>query len=522
MAFPLYTYAQKTAEQIRQDFLRTLSSGLILRGVTDTPNIAPGSDYYLIGQGLGNELEVVQANGVVTADAGMPDTAAGTDLDRWGNLLGMSRRPALPSRGQVTVACSVPSTTVVTGAQLTDSGGLRYQVITGGIYTVDVTGKFQVPVIAIDTGEATNHANGDVLNWSSSAPPYCAPTATVGLPGGTDGLSFGADSEVGNDEPFRARILDRLANPPRGGNWSYIATSATNSTPIVQAAFVYPALIGPATGFFCVVGAPQTVPPFSSTSKSRQIASAIVSSLVTPFVQGDYPEFAFLCGTSAVDQPVDIAILLDLPSAASASPPGPGGGWLDGTPWPQSIGGTTPVSIQAGSTPTSLNVNASTPPIPGVSRIAWLSPLTWQVANATVTGVTGSPGSYTVTIDTPFVGIATGNYIWPQSQNQAAYVAAILQAFLGLGPGEWSLNPAITARAYRHPQATKQWPSNLDGRFLKQVISVGPEVEDASWIFRSAIAPTVPASVTVDPVTGALTSTPPACFVPRNIALLPA
>jgi uncharacterized phage protein gp47/JayE len=534
-AQPLYTYISKTAQQIRDDQLRTFKNGLLgLSPPVTNPNIGPGSDVYLRFTAVANEIAVGQANNVLAVDQTMPDTAGGANLDRWLAIVNLSRRGATQSFGLITIQCSVASTPIVTGTQLTDSSGLRYEVSVGGNYGNNVGGSpaLQVPVISIDTGKAVNHANGDPLTWTTP-PPYVAAQALVGTTGGQDGLTGGLDSEVGVDEPPRARLLSTLQNPPKGGNSAQVAQWANASTPDVQAAFVYPAFLGPATVAFAVTAQPQTTGALSSTSKTRALPATTVSGTVTPYVQGQLPEHALCVGTATVDQITGIAILLSLPSAPTAAPPGPGGGWLDGSPWPSSnSGGTAPTIVSAVTSETVFTVAAPTPPQPGVSHISWISPFTWQILTATVLSYTGSSGAYVVTVDTPWPNLAAAvaegaAYVFPQSVNQNNYLAAVLGAFAGLGPGEW-LPPSNTliSRAFRHPLPSLAWPNALDARFLKQIINSGPEVFDANWISRittggrpivSPYTPDVPAApVTVTPA-GVLLSAPPNIWVPLAI-----
>ena len=289
MTLPLYTFQQKTPTQIRDDYLRTLKNGLINIGIAN-PNVGPNSPEYAKATALANELAVCQAGIVISADNEMPDTAQGAGLDRWLTIFGLSRRQAVPSSGVVTVTISnAGGTNIVAGAQLVDSSGLRYAVTTGGIYQNGA----QVPVTAVDAGAATNHANGDVLRWSSSTPAFCAPTVTVGPLGGTAGLSGGADSEVGNDEPPRARLLALLGTPPKDSTWSMVASLAAASSSTVGLASVYPALQGPGTVFVAVSATPQTSAPLTSTSKSRAVPSTTVNSTIAPYVQGSLPEHAY-------------------------------------------------------------------------------------------------------------------------------------------------------------------------------------------------------------------------------------
>lgn len=516
MSFPLYTTVTKSAEQVRADYLRTKTNGLRGQGIAN-PNTGPGSDDYIAATAIGNEIAVVHANTSIQTDALMPDTAGGSFLDRWLNIFQLGRRAATGAAGNISAPCSVASTLVPSNAQLTDTNGLRYQVVTGGIYTA-TNGQLTVPVQGIDTGSATNHKNGDAMKWAGAAPAFCAATATVGALGGVDGLTGGNDSEVGVDEPPRQRLLSRMANSPAGGNAADIAQWAAESSQLVQGAWIYPALLGPGTVFFLVSQLPQTVGPFGPTSKNRSIASTVVGGTIVPYVQGKVPLRALCVGASTVDVPSDIAILLNLPSAPTASPPGLGGGWLDGTPWPSSIGGTTPVTVTSAASSLVFTVNAVTPPTAGVSHIAWLSPLTWQIFNATVIAVTGTSGAYVITVDTPMTGIAAGHCIFPQSVNQSNYVSAALSAFSTMGPGEWTSNMAILSRSFRHPQPGAQWPNAFGATFLRQIINAGAEVLDANWLYRSVGSgpPTVPVAPTLDSNFN-LTSAAPGLYVPRNI-----
>ena len=619
---PLYTQALgKTQPQIRADILRTLSNHLRGLGIPN-PNVGPGSDYYGLADGVANEICVGVANGVVTTNNQMPDTAGGSNLDRWLALFGLSRAGATQSSGVVTPSYSIAQGYVLVpaGAQLIDSVGLRYQVTAGGSYgpgnpSAGSPANLQIPVVSIDTGSATNHANGDQLTWVSFV-PFVGPNVSVGTTGGTDGLSNGNNSEVGQDDAPRARLLARLQNPPGGGNWADVVRWLTQATPDVQAGFCYPALLGPGTVFGVACAAAQTVTPLSSTSKNRSLPPAIMTGIVQPYVQGQYPTRAATIIATCANQATDVALLVALPSAIAASPSGPGGGWLDGTPWPSSVGGaapcqvtgfvqgaviasgTTPQAVTATGTPSinpctilititatgtnttatatiSLNsttvysgvlaatyvvagtgltlnfpsgtytqndfystssvsnsfiCNAAAAPVPGVSHIAYVSVSNWQLYTATVLSYTGGSGAYVLTTDTPWpnlsadcavmiAGGALGAAIFPQSVNQANYLAAFLQGFANLGPGEWTSNVSSLVRAFRHPPPALAWPYSLDANFLRTFEDAGTEVLAVQFLYRSATTPTVPATPTItsaEPLT--LTSAPPNILVPRSVS----
>lgn len=536
-AQPLFTFTQKSAKQIHDDYIRTLKNGLIGILKVPLPNVGPGSDYDLQGWAIGNTLAVVQANAVILADQVMPDTAGGASLDRWLALVNLSRRAATQSQGLVLPLYSLAQgfTNIPANTRLVDSAGLQYQVAVSGSYgpgnPPGTPANLYVPVISVDAGAATDHQNGDVLRWVT-APAFCGDQVTVGTSGGTDGLSGGNDSEAGQDEPPRARLFSVFQNPPASGNWSDVAQWAQQSTPDVQAAGVYPALLGPATVFVAVWQAPQLSAPLGSTSKNRNVPTPVINGTVLPFVQGQVPANMFACVASVANQVVDVALLLSLPAAPTAFPAGPGGGWLDGSPWPTTVGGTAPCKVTAVASSTQFTVNAPTAPTPGVSRIAYISPSNWQLYTATVLSFTGFSGAYLITIDTPWSNIISdftnfgvpaggnGPAVFPQALQQQNYLTAILAAFAQMGPGEWSANSFVLSRAFRHPTpgSSKTWPYSLDANFLRVMENAGPEVLTAAYAFRSAITPTVPASITVNVSTGQLTSAPPNIFVPRNLA----
>lgn len=502
MTAPLYTFYVKDGGTIRDDMLRTLRNMLVNRGVP-SPNMTPGSDYYALAQAVAGEVAVGMMNCQTMVDQLMPDTAQGAQLDRVATIVGLSRRKPGGSLGFVINSTSSP-TVIITGANLLDNTGLRYQVTTGGTYG---NGDL-IPIAAIDTGAATNLVTAALLRWTTP-PPFCATTVSVSSPG----LANGSDAE--DDESFRYRIYARFQNFPAAGNWAYAATLATQSYPSVQGAAVYPAIQGPATFHVAVWAAP------TATNKNRDLAASTVNGIVGPYIQGQYPEHAFSLITTVTNTPVDVAIGLALPAATTASPPGAGGGWIDGTPWPASVNAGALVLSVASST--QFTINAQVPPTPGVTHISWISPINWQTYTAIVTQpATGSSGAYTVTIDTPFIGLAAGNLIFPQSANQANYVAAILGAFALMGPGEKSTNASALIRGFRHPLPNAAWQYSVGPTMLRAMTNSGTEVFDAQFYLRydgtttlttntGLLTPQVPGVVTGNPL----------IYTPRNLAFYP-
>lgn len=498
----LLTFQARDRITIRDAMLRTLRAGLLSRGV-ENANVTPGSDTYVEFEAVASQLAVTEANGIISADQVMPDTATGDALARICAIYGLAKQAAAGSVGPVIFVASA-TTTVATGDQLVDDAGLTYEVEVGGTYSDGSS----IPIVAVSTGTTTNHAEGDVLRWVAT-PPFADEKVTVG-PGG---LVNGIDAE--DDEVLRGRLYARLQNAPRSGNATQLAETSEEASPSVQKAFVYPAIRGGATYGVAVTAAP------TATNKSRDLASTTLTGTVEPYIKAQYPEHADAVITTVTNVDADVAFGLVLPEAPTASPPGPGGGWKNGTPWPTPDGATTwRCTVTAVATTKVFTVDAQTLPTLNVSRIMWLSPTEWRLYEATVLTVTGSAGAYQISIDQPFVGIATGSYIFPACQNAQTYLDAVLAAFALMGPGEKTSNLSALVRGYRHPRPSNGWPSTLSGHLTRAITTAATEVESAQFLHRTDGTTTLTDSggVVTPQVPAALTDAPK-CFRPRHIGI---
>lgn len=497
----LNTFVVRDSVTIRDAILRVIRSGLIARGV-ENPNVTPGSDWYVQAQAFANQLTVIEANAVLKADELMPDTSTEDGLARICAVFGLSKQAAAGSLGHVVLSAST-ATTVTTGSQLIDGAGLAYEVVTGGIYDDEDL----IPIRAVDTGTATNLTEGEALQWVTT-PTFSDSKALVA----SGGLTNGIDAE--DDEALRERLFARIQNPPRSGNATHIAEDAEASSPSVQKAFVYPAHLGPSSVGVVVVAAP------TETNKSRDIDTTLLNGTIVPYVKGIYPEHAEINVTTAANVDADVAFGLTLPEAATASPPGPGGGWFDGTPWPAPDASTTWRCTVTGVTSnTVFTVDATTLPTLNVSKVCWLSPTEWKLYSAVVIGVSGTSGAYTITLDSPFTNIASGSYIWPNCQNAQTYVDAVLAAFALMGPGEKSSNPSALVRGFRHPRSAAGWPMTLGGHLTRAITNTGPEVESAQFLHRTDGTSTVTGSAgLVTPQVPAALTDPTNIFRPRHVA----
>ncbi len=485
----------KDAIAVRNDICRTIRNGLRAQGRLNA-QVGPESDFFLTAAGLGNELAVIGANAIVRADGMMPDSAEEEDLTRQGVIVDRPEQAAAGSAGNVLIRSSADSP-IETDAELTDAAGQRFGVVTGGIYA----DGDPVAIYALVVGAATNHAEGDVLQWTT-APPFCDPNVTVDEGGLTNG------SDVDEPEVHRARILAVYQTPPGGGNWEQVAETAEDSHPSVKKCFVHPCVQGPATMDVVVVAAP------SATSKSRVLASTTLAYYVIPAVTGEFPVPAEgVTVTTVTDVNATVAIALSLPEAATASPAGLGGGWLDGTPWPAPDGAYTFAHyVTAVVDANHFTVDAQTAPIAGVTHICWLSPTSWQLYTGLVIAVSGSAGAYAITVDTPFSDIMVAACIWPACQNAQTYVDALLANFALLGPGEKTSNYSALVRGFRHPAPGAAWPYSLGPTMLRAITDAGEEVLAAQFLYRTDGATAISGGG------GALTPQPPSSMSdPSNI-----
>ena len=492
-------FNSKTLEEIRDSALTTYRNALIQRGISN-PNTSFGTEIYVKFTAIAQQLAVLSNNISIFRDSVLATTAQGVDLENIASIYGLSLKPAGGSIGFIVLTTTVVVPVLIpVSAQLTDEAGLTYEVTIGGAYSDGDS----IPIKSIDTGEVTNLGEDAVLRWSS-APPFVTPTALIDI-GGLDG---GADAE--DYEDLRARLLEKFANSTGGGNWAQVNSTAEKSSKTVQKAFCYPACNGPATVGVAVVGAA------SKTNKNRDISALTLATTISPSIIAEFPLFAEFIITTVQNLPVDVSIGLSLPNSPQAASPGPGGGWINGVPWPTySVTDFSQVSSVTGSAKT-FTLLADVAPIAGLTEICWVSTDDWKLRTAIVISYTGAGPTWTVTLDKPFtsdngVPIAVGDYVFPNASKMSTYVDTLLDQFAKLGPGQKTDQAGVLPRAYRRPLTSDSWVSDLGPSVLKFIVLVGDEVLDASYLAVTLSSPPVPTLITDAPY----------ILVPRKISFTP-
>lgn len=492
-------FSVPSPSNIRDAILRVDRSGLNVRGIPNA-NVTKDSDYWIRAESLSQQLSILYANQQVLAEQTMPDSATSTDLVRILDIFGLSPRTSQPSAGNVVLASSA-NTSILTSQQLIDDQGQVFQVTVGGTYA----NSDEVPVQAVSTGKGTNHPQGTVLQWISP-PAFADQKALVAI----GGLIGGADTDT--DETSRNRLFTYFRNPPQAGNWSQVAGWAEAASASVWAAYVYPALNGPATVGVVVLGPLG----FDVTDGFTREVSSVTLNLVNAYLAARMPEGIQIITITPTDTGVsigpdtdaDVSIGLALPLSVTGG--GLGGGWVDAEPWPRILGTATRVIVEAVTSSTDITLTsddvASCPTsadiVPGQTQICWFSPTAWAAGDdpiivATVlTIVSGTTGHVRVTLSAPLIGIVVGDYVFPNAENVQAYATAWIAAMEDMGPGQWTDHPQVLIRAKRRPVVTSSNPADFTSVQLRQISDVGEEVLDVAYLYRNVTSLGVPANTT--------------------------
>ena len=136
-----------------------------------------------------------------------PDTAESAELERWSEIWGVTRSPAVRATGSITVTGT--NGTVIPAATVWRSGTVDYRstaefTIAGGMVTVTIE--------AVIAGAAGNAADGTKMSLVSPIAGAVSEAAADGA------LTRGSGDE--SDEALRSRLLLRIQDPPRGGTSS--------------------------------------------------------------------------------------------------------------------------------------------------------------------------------------------------------------------------------------------------------------------------------------------------------------
>lgn len=493
-------YVPDSASTIREDMLQDFRLEARKYNVTE-PAVTPGTDNWFWATAVANAAMLQYANIATIRPSLTPLDAVGEDLDRWRAALRLPVVSPSPSSGKLTVTVSPGATvTIPDGQQFVLPNGLRGKV--SGTQPAVVDGQ-DVPVVAIDTGTATNADSGTKVRFVNS-PFNLAVEARVSNYGP---LTGGFDEE--SEPRKRERVLNRLANSPGGGNWGQLREIAFNALPSVQDCYVYPAAGGPASEKVIVVREFDV----ARNDFHRAMPEGGIK-LVRDAIQKQNSGSIEVVVDTVAEQTSDVAFYLTLPDSSLAG--GNGLGWVDQAPWPPAGSGTK-VTVTAVTNSTQITVNATTSvaPIAGIHHVTWWAPGDQTPRTVLVTGISGSSGAWVLTLEAPLIdsdgsSVAIGDYISPAAVGISAYRETFLRLFDALGAGEL-VNPASgdTPRRLRHPFIADGAQIGIGGRFRDEFLRAHDEIEDADLSYVSRATPTVPGSP----------NSKPNVLVPRNFGI---
>jgi len=156
------------------------------------------------------------------------DSAEQEHLERWASVWGVARAAAAQAKGSVTLI-GTNGIVAPAGTELSRSDGVVFTLdadatIASGTATAAVTAK--------DGGATGNTA-------ASTSLSFVTPIAGINSAGtvAAGGLTGGTDAE--SDEALRARLLDRIQEPPHGGS-SLDYVKWAKEVPGVTRAWAYP------------------------------------------------------------------------------------------------------------------------------------------------------------------------------------------------------------------------------------------------------------------------------------------
>lgn len=173
----------------------------------------------------------------------LPDTAEDEFLVRHASIHGLDRNEDEPAELELTVLGTVANALIAAGTQWTRVDGVLFE--SSADFNLPATPPYEVvvEVAAVEAGNAGNTIPGTTLTLVNPIVGVSAAATVNGA--GTNPIGGGADEE--SIEVLRTRLLDHLANPPKGGaDGDYVAW-AKDANSSVTRAWELPYQLGPGT-----------------------------------------------------------------------------------------------------------------------------------------------------------------------------------------------------------------------------------------------------------------------------------
>ena len=173
----------------------------------------------------------------------LPDTSDEDILRRQASVHGIEPNEAEPAELTILVTGTAADVPIPSGTQWTRADGVLFESSTDYALPSSPPLEVEVEVTAVEAGAAGNTIPGAMLNLVL---PIVGVNASAAVNGSGDvAIGGGADEE--DVDSLRARLLEHLANPPKGGAEGDYVAWAKDANSSVTRAWERPYQLGPGT-----------------------------------------------------------------------------------------------------------------------------------------------------------------------------------------------------------------------------------------------------------------------------------
>lgn len=223
MSFPILTQ-----EQIRDSIL------VNWRNLDPLTVVAEDSDNYIRASGLGSAIAGLYQFAAWGVNQYFPDAADEENLVRFASSRGITQVPASSAIGTISLT-GTPAAQLPAGSIVQVADGNQY--VTAAIATIGGGGTVAVTATAVSAGVIGNQPNNMPGTLQAAPAGLDANVVLTQMSGGAPAESLAS---------LLVKVLDRLRNPPAGGN-QFDYPRWAREVPGVTAAYLYPRRRGAGT-----------------------------------------------------------------------------------------------------------------------------------------------------------------------------------------------------------------------------------------------------------------------------------
>lgn len=206
-----------------------------IKGALSITTILRVSFLEALARMLGGAAHIMHGHLVYISRQLFPDQAEGPYLKRWASIYFIQQKAATFAKLQVSITFTAAATAPVL-SELQRTDGVLYEL--DADVTASGAGTLQGTATCKTAGDIGNLGDGEALTFTS---PIADVDSNVLV---ADTITAGFDMET--EEELRARVVERIRQPPQGGAaWDYIAWAKEVAG--VTRAWVFPGHLGQGT-----------------------------------------------------------------------------------------------------------------------------------------------------------------------------------------------------------------------------------------------------------------------------------